>query len=58
MTVRDLFQRTQVRSAVAFTLIITVAVTALFAVMIARLTDGIEEGVRARVLRGRTEPLE
>lgn len=53
MTVRDLFQRTQVRSAVAFTLIITVAVTALFAVMIARLTDGIEEGVRARVLSTR-----
>ncbi|WP_072395248.1 HAMP domain-containing sensor histidine kinase [Hyphomicrobium sp. CS1GBMeth3] len=53
MTARDLFRRTQVRSAVAFTLIITVAVTALFAVMIARLTDGIKDGVRARVLNTR-----
>ena len=53
MTVRDLFQRTQVRSAVAFTLIITISVTALFAVMITRLADGIEEGVRARVINTR-----
>ena len=53
MTVRDLFQRTQVRSAVAFTLIITISVTALFAVMITRLADGIEEGVRARIVNTR-----
>lgn len=53
MTVRDLFRRTQVRSAVAFTLIITMSVTALFAVMIAHLADGIEEGVRARVINTR-----
>lgn len=53
MTVRDLFRRTQVRSAIAFTFIITVAVSALFAILTVRLTDGLEEGVRARVLNTR-----
>lgn len=53
MTIRDLFRRTQVRSAVAFTLIITVSVTALFAVLIVRLADGLEDGVRARVVNTR-----
>lgn len=53
MTVRDLFRRTQVRSAVAFTFIITVAVSALFAILIARLADGIEDGVRARIVNTR-----
>lgn len=53
MTVRDLFRRTQVRSALAFTLIITVAVSALFAVLIVRLADGIEDGARARVINTR-----
>lgn len=53
MTVRDLFRRTQVRSAVAFTLIITVSVSALFAILIVRLADGLEDGVRARILNTR-----
>lgn len=53
MTVRDLFGRTQVRSAVAFTLIITVSVTALFAVLIVRLAAGLEDGIRARVVHTR-----
>lgn len=53
MTVRDLFRRTQVRSAVAFTLIITVSVTALFAVLIVHLAAGLEDSVRARVVHTR-----
>lgn len=53
MTIRDLFRRTQVRSAVAFTLIITVAVSAIFAVLIVRLAAGLEEGVHARVVNTR-----
>lgn len=53
MTVRDLFRRTQVRSAVAFTLIITLSVSALFTVMIAYLADGIEDSVRARIIHTR-----
>lgn len=53
MTVRDLFRRTQVRSAVAFTLIITLSVSALFTVMIAHLADGIEDSVRARIIHTR-----
>ncbi|MCC7251449.1 HAMP domain-containing sensor histidine kinase [Hyphomicrobium sp.] len=53
MTVRDLFRRTQVRSAVAFTLLITVSVSALFAMLIVRLADGLEDGVRARILNTR-----
>jgi signal transduction histidine kinase len=53
MTIRDLFRRTQVRSAVAFTLIITVCVIALFAILITNLADGLEEGVRARVVHTR-----
>ncbi len=53
MTIRDLFRRTQVRSAFAFTLIITISVTALFAVLIVRLADGLEEGVRARIINTR-----
>jgi len=50
MTARDLFRRTQVRTAVAFTLIFIATVTALFAVLTVRLTDGLEEGVRLRVV--------
>jgi len=50
MTVRDLFRRTQVRTAVAFTLIFIVGVIALFAVLTLRLTDGLEESVRTRVV--------
>lgn len=53
MTIRDLFRRTQVRSAVAFTLIITVAVSAIFATLIVRLAAGLEESVHARVLNTR-----
>src|SRR5690606_27985462 len=53
MTVRDLFRRTQVRSAVAFTLIITVSVSALFAILIVRLADGLEDGVRDRIMNTR-----
>ncbi len=53
MTISDLFRRTQVRSAVAFTLIITVSVSALFAVLIVRLADGLEEGLRARIVNTR-----
>lgn len=53
MTVRDLFKRTQVRSAVAFTLIITISVTALFAVLIVLLADGLEDGVHARIVHTR-----
>lgn len=53
MTARDLLRRTQVRSAVAFTLIITVSVTALFAVVIALMADGLEDGIRARILQTR-----
>jgi signal transduction histidine kinase len=53
MTIRDLFRRTQVRSAVAFTLIITVAVSAIFGTLIVRLAAGLEEGVRARILNTR-----
>ena len=50
MTVRDLFRRTQVRPAVAFTLIITIAVSAIFATLIVRLAAGLEESAHARVL--------
>jgi signal transduction histidine kinase len=50
MTVRDLFRRTQVRTAVAFTLIFIATVTALFAVLTVRLADGLEEGVRLHVV--------
>lgn len=53
MTVRDLFRRTQVRSAVAFTLIITIAVSAIFATLIVRLAAGLEESAHARVLNTR-----
>lgn len=53
MTVRDLFRRTEVRSAATFTLIITVCVTALFVSLIVNLIDGLEDGVRARVLNAR-----
>ncbi len=53
MTVRDLFRRTEVRSAAAFTLIITACVTALFAGLIANLIGELEDGVRARVLHTR-----
>lgn len=53
MTVRDLFRRTEVRSAAAFTLIITACVTALFAGLIMNLIDELEDGVRARVLHTR-----
>lgn len=53
MTARDLFRRTEVRSAATFTLIITACVTALFAGLIVTLIDGLEDGVRARVLNTR-----
>lgn len=53
MTIRDLFRRTQVRSAAAFTLIITVAVSVIFAILIVRLAAGIEEGLHARILNTR-----
>jgi signal transduction histidine kinase len=53
MTIRDLFRRTQVRSAVAFTLIITIAVSAIFATLIVRLAAGLEESVHARILNTR-----
>jgi signal transduction histidine kinase len=53
MTLRDLFRRTQVRSAVAFTLIITVAVSAIFATLIVRLAAGLEESAHARILNTR-----
>jgi signal transduction histidine kinase len=53
MTIRDLFRRTQVRSAAAFTLIITVAVSVIFAILIVRLAAGLEEGLHARILNTR-----
>ena len=53
MTVRDLFKRTQLRSAATFTLIITACVIALFAGLITNLIGGLEDGVRARLLNAR-----
>lgn len=53
MTIRDLFHRTEVRSAATFTLIITACVTALFTGLIMNLIDELEDGVRTRVLHAR-----
>lgn len=48
---RDLLKRTQVRLAATFALLFTLATSALFALLVFKLTDEIEDRVRARVLR-------
>jgi signal transduction histidine kinase len=51
MTARELLQRTQVRLAATFAVLFTLAASTLFALLLLRLTDQIEERVHSRVMR-------
>src|SRR5690606_25647293 len=48
---RELLQRTQIRLAATFAILFTLAAGTLFALLLYRVTDEIEERVRSRVMR-------
>lgn len=51
MTLRELFKRTQLRSAALFTLLFAVGVSALFGVLVQSADEEVDESIRSRVLR-------